>query len=248
MKAIHTNREIEPELIGGELVRLINETAERTGRRHHDLVAAIRRETGVEILLADGRLNATEEQLKSIAPYLLGIREFCESRTVLEKATTIVEKRSSASSSRGRNPGALYQLWEGFWEHPFLFGTPLMALFAVCMVNLSPPKPSALERAELKARTGRGVEMTNAEADAFRKKQEADSAQHRAIGHEIAELKRSSASDTERAVYRYMRRRFESLGDAYNPDVHDAIIAGDAAMKFGITVNEANSIYYRLDY
>jgi len=244
MKAIPTRHEIDPKLVGEELTRLINEAMERTGRDALSVIWGICNDTGVRFSIKDGKLTITKAKLRQLAPYLKAIREHCESLSVLPHK---LPQPVFSTQRQKSEPSALSRLWEGFWEHPILYGAPLMAIFAVCMVNLAPPKPSTLESAELRARTGHGAEMTNAEADAFRRKQEADSASHRAIVTSIAEAQRSSASENERAVYRYMRRRFESLGSSYNPDIHDSVIADEAAQKFGITASEANSIYYRLD-
>lgn len=64
--------------VGEHLVRLINETAERTGFSPYHIGSLIQGKTRVSFKMEDGKLNITENQLMRIAPHMETLREYCE--------------------------------------------------------------------------------------------------------------------------------------------------------------------------
>jgi hypothetical protein len=138
---------------------------------------------------------------------------------------------------------------EAFFSIPWYawVGGFCLIIWLLAMSTTGGDRNIALERAQAKARSGRGAEMTAREADAFRRKQEADSAEHTARIKAVTEARQSRYSDRELEIYRYMRGRFLSYGDDYNPSIHDDLIASETASRFGVSASEATNIYIRID-
>lgn len=248
-----------PAETGEELIRLISETAETTGLDVAQIADAIRDATGIKFNIQDGKLNITEEALRAMDWKMAYARAKCRAlelpHKVIEPTPTPIRRTPTSAfihpSERKPEPET-FSLLEAIggvpwyaWIGGFIF--VLWILSHTSTGGNGPIGNRALERAEEKARSGRGAEMTNTEADAFRKKQEADSAQHAATVNAITEARQSRYSDREMEIYRFMRRRFQSYGDSYNPSIHDDLIASEAASRFGVSASEATNVYIKVD-
>lgn len=236
--------------IGGELIHLLTETAATTGLGIHVVSNSISDATGVQFEVRDGRLTITESALLAIGQKMAHARARCRT----------LEMPHIPPPSPPAKPRAVVkpiaQVQEEVDPHHIPWGWTFVVIVAIAATILvawgssrTPIQRSnkALERAEYKARHGMATEMSQRETEEFRKKQETDAAQHRAYVNALTEARQSRYSDRDHEIYRYMRRRFESLGSTYNPSIHDDVIAGEAAVRFGVPANEATSIYIRVD-
>lgn len=98
-----------------------------------------------------------------------------------------------------------------------------------------------------KARSGRATEMTPEEMTAFREFSRRKSAEHEEnVAARVAEA-RKQFSDKEREVHSFMVRRWAELDKDGASDEVDKKVALQAAVKFGITPEEANRIYIAVD-
>jgi hypothetical protein len=121
---------------------------------------------------------------------------------------------------------------------------------ATTQPTLDMKKNEILEFAMRKAREGRATEMTPDEMDAYREKQLQDSSEHKRAIDSSQEAARRQFADKEIEVYKYMKRKWTVIAESdsgYDPDIHDDLVADEAARKFGINKKEAMSIYIKID-
>jgi hypothetical protein len=135
------------------------------------------------------------------------------------------------------------------------------ALVLVFMIVLVVAAPSCSEEVESrdaeildsamrKAQTGRASEMSEREIAAFRAKQLADSYAHKRTIEAKQEVARESFSEKERQIFQYMKSRWDGFAESpsgYDPTKHDELVVSEAASKFGVSKQEAQSIYRRVD-
>lgn len=111
-------------------------------------------------------------------------------------------------------------------------------------------KNEILDSAMKKAHEGRATEMTPQEMDAFREKQLRDSTEHKRTIAARQETARQQFTEQERRIFRYMKDRWDAIAaspSGYDPDKHDDLVISEAAAKFGISKDEAKSIYIKVD-
>jgi len=121
-----------------------------------------------------------------------------------------------------------------------------------CFVSCSEREEGGddLQSAMRKASEGRASELTPNELKALREHNTARADANRRQIESRVEKARSKFSEKEIAIHSFMNKRWTILSESpsgYDPDVHDKLVATEAAKKFGLTEKEAKDIYTKVD-